>query len=139
MAKKINEELFHLMRRILQEHAANWQRDLGGLTRPQYAVLRAVEQDPGIEQGHLITAAVSSKATLAEMLSRLEGRGLLYRTVDARDKRRRYVDLTDEGQQLLTQSLPAVRGVDELSLSKLGAAERAELVRLLQLMLDVKN
>ncbi len=47
---------------------------LPDLTKPQYAVMRSVAEQPGIEQVVLIEAAVSTKATLAEMLSRMEAR-----------------------------------------------------------------
>lgn len=50
------------------------------LTKPQYAVMRSVAEHPGIEQVALIEAAVSTKATLAEMLSRMEARGLVRRS-----------------------------------------------------------
>lgn len=58
-----------------QQHTARWQQALPDLTKPQYAVMRSVAEHPGIEQVALIEAAVSTKATLAEMLSRMEARG----------------------------------------------------------------
>ncbi len=61
---------------FFQQHTARWQHELPDLTKPQYAVMRAIADKPGIEQVALIEAAVSTKATLAEMLARMEDRWL---------------------------------------------------------------
>jgi DNA-binding MarR family transcriptional regulator len=135
MADELNEEVFHLMRRLMQEHAASWQAAVPDLTKAQYAVMRAVADQPGIEQVRLGIAAATGKATLAELLGRLEKRGLLERTVDARDRRRRYVALTREGEELLKSWLPAVRRVDETMLEVISPAERDHLIRLLRALL----
>lgn len=66
--------VFHLLRRTLQEHSANWQARLLQLTKPQYAVLRAVDQHPGLEQVAVGQHAAIDKATLASLLLRLEQR-----------------------------------------------------------------
>lgn len=71
----LRNEAFHLLRQLFQQHTARWQQALPDLTKPQYAVMRSVAEHPGIEQVALIEAAVSTKATLAEMLSRMEARG----------------------------------------------------------------
>ncbi|MGY3567773.1 MarR family winged helix-turn-helix transcriptional regulator [Sinomonas sp. RB5] len=135
MAEELNGEVFHLMRRLMQDHATAWQAAVPELTKAQYAVMRAVAEHPGIEQARLGVAAATGKATLAELLGRLEKRGLLERTVDARDRRRRYVALTDQGAELLESWLPAVRRVDEAMLDAVSPAERADLIRLLRALL----
>ena len=67
---ELRNEAFHLLRQLFQQHTARWQQALPDLTKPQYAVMRSVAEQPGIEQVVLIEAAVSTKATLAEMLNR---------------------------------------------------------------------
>jgi DNA-binding MarR family transcriptional regulator len=69
---ELRNEAFHLLRQLFQQHTARWQQALPDLTKPQYAVMRSIAEHPGIEQVVLIEAAVSTKATLAEMLSRME-------------------------------------------------------------------
>lgn len=76
---ELRNTAFHLLRQLFQQHTARWQHELPELTKPQYAVMRVIAEHPGIEQVDLTEAAVSTKATLAEMLSRMENRGLVKR------------------------------------------------------------
>lgn len=66
---ELRNTAFHLLRQLFQQHTSRWQHELPELTKPQYAVMRAIAEHPGIEQIALMEAAVSTKATLAEMLS----------------------------------------------------------------------
>lgn len=75
--------------------------------------MRAIADKPGIEQVALMEAAVSTKATLAEMLARMENRGLVRREHDTADKRRRFVWLTAEGEKVLAAAIPIGDSVDE--------------------------
>lgn len=110
---ELRQEAFHLLRQLFQQHTARWQHALPELTKPQYAVLRSIAENPGIEQVALTEVAVSTKATLAEMLSRMEARGLVKREHDPADKRRRFVFLTPEGEALLASCKPIGNDVDE--------------------------
>ncbi|WP_432570207.1 MarR family winged helix-turn-helix transcriptional regulator [Kineococcus sp. SYSU DK005] len=130
-----DDELFHVLRRVVQEHTARWQVAVPELTKPQYAVLRAVQQEPGIEQSALIAAAASTKATLAEMLQRLERRGLIERQGDPRDRRRRYVHLSAEGRRVLDEVVPRAGEVDTSFTRHLSAADQDRLLRQLHRML----
>ena len=102
----LRNKAFHQLRQLFQQHTARWQHELPDLTKPQYAVMRAIADKPGIEQVALIEAAVSTKATLAEMLARMENRGLVRREHDPADKRRRFVWLTAEGEKILAAAIP---------------------------------
>ena len=126
------------MRRIFQQHTSRWQQLLPDLTKPQYAVLCAIAEQPGIEQVQLMGAAVSTKATLAELLARLEKRGLLLRVRDTTDKRRRFIWLTDEGKAMLDISQSLAHEADEEFLKRLSVQERQVLMRLLLQMMDNK-
>ncbi|ARJ43669.1 transcriptional regulator [Pantoea alhagi] len=139
MPLTLNKEAFHLMRQLFQEHTAYWQQLLPDLTKPQYSVLRAVAEKPGIEQVELIEAAVSTKATLAEMLSRLEKRGILRREHAPEDKRRRFVFLTPAGEQQLQHAIPLASEADQAFLNRLEQHEQDEFVRLLDKMVPEKN
>lgn len=124
------------MRQLFQEHTSLWQKLLPELTKQQYVVLCVVAEQPGIEQMDLIDAALSTKATLAEMLKRMEKKGLLVRHQRDDDKRRRFIFLTDEGLQVLQRARPVANDIDAAFLSRISANQRDDLVCLLQAMLD---
>src|SRR5690606_7529983 len=133
---ELRQEAFHLLRQLFQQHTAQWQHALPELTKPQYAVMRAIAERPGIEQVDLTEAAVSTKATLAEMLSRMEKRGLVRRENDPLDKRRRFVFLTAQGEALLTTTMPLGNRVDEEFLGRLSEEEREQFTRLVRKMME---
>lgn len=132
---ELRNKAFHLLRQLFQQHTARWQHALPDLTKPQYAVMRAIAECPGIEQVNLMEAAISTKATLAEMLSRMEKRGLVRRENDPLDKRRRFVYLTPEGEALLKVSMPLGNRVDEEFLGRLNDEERAQFALLIKKMM----
>jgi len=132
---ELRNEAFHLLRHLFQQHTARWQHVLPELTKPQYAVMRSIAENPGIEQVVLMEVAASTKATLAEMLSRMEARGLVRREHDPADKRRRLLFLTSEGEAALSLSMPLGNGVDDEFLGKLNAEEREQFTALIRKMI----
>lgn len=139
MRANLDHIAFHLMRKLFQEHTASWQGKLPTITKPQYSVMRSIADDPGIKQNELIEAAVSTKATLAEMLVRMEKRGLIFREQDPEDKRSRCVYLTAAGRELLESINSVADEVDESYLARLTSDERSEFVRLLNKMIEKKS
>jgi DNA-binding MarR family transcriptional regulator len=133
---KLRNEAFHLLRQLFQQHTSQWQQALPELTKPQYAVMRSIAENPGIEQVALTEVAVSTKATLAEMLSRMENRGLVRRENDPADKRRRFIYLTPEGERLLASSIPVGNDVDQAFLGRLSAEEQTAFSALIRKMMD---
>ncbi|ESM35078.1 transcriptional regulator hosA [Escherichia coli BWH 32] len=98
--------------------------------------MRAIADKPGIEQVALMEAAVSTKATLAEMLARMENRGLVRREHDTADKRRRFVWLTAEGEKVLAAAIPIGDSVDEEFLGRLSAEEQELFMQLVRKMMN---
>ncbi|WP_089624381.1 MarR family winged helix-turn-helix transcriptional regulator [Escherichia coli] len=132
----LRNKAFHQLRQLFQQHTARWQHELPDLTKPQYAVMRAIADKPGIEQVALIEAAVSTKATLAEMLARMENRGLVRREHDPADKRRRFVWLTAEGDKILAAAIPIGDSVDEEFLGRLSGEEQELFMQLVRKMMN---
>jgi DNA-binding MarR family transcriptional regulator len=123
---------FHLMRVVFHEHTARWNALSPGLTKPQYAVLAALAHEPGLDQGSLAEAAVMTKTALAELLVRLEERGLVDRRVCPDDSRRRRVTLTPRGAELLAHAKPLADQLNAEVLAPLDDAEQATLLDLLR-------
>jgi DNA-binding MarR family transcriptional regulator len=133
----LNESVFHLLRVALQEHTALWGERVGAdpaveCTKPQYAVLRAVEADPGLDQASAAQFAGSDKATVAALLERLEHRRLIRREVNPLDRRRRKLYLTRQGESLLASVGPLVADLNQEMLSRLSQSEQADLVIMLR-------
>lgn len=91
-----------------------------GVTTQQWAVLGALA-DPrcalGISVGDLAGLLMVSRQNLTGVLSRLEARGLIARSVDARDKRSRSIRLTAQGQQRWAAMQPQIESFYRTSLA----------------------
>ena len=70
-----------------------------GVTGPQRFVIRIVGRFPGIPAGHLAEILHVHPSTLTGILKRLDGQGLIRRRLDARDRRRSLLGLTDKGRR----------------------------------------
>jgi len=123
--------VFHLMRRVLQQHAARWTAVLPELTKSQWAVLQAVAAESDNDQNLIGERTAIDKATLVPLVSRLVDRGLLVREPDEKDRRRRHLSLTAEGRAVLEQATPLVARVDAEALGSLGTEQRVKLRDLL--------
>ena len=91
-----------------------------GVTTQQWAVIGALadsRSSPGISVGDLAGLLMVSRQNLTGVLSRLESRGLITRAVDARDKRSRFICLTDKGWQRWADMQPEIDAFYRTSLA----------------------
>lgn len=98
--------------RALEEH---------GVTTQQWAILGALadpRSEGGISVGDLAGLLMVSRQNLTGVLSRLEARGLITRTVDARDKRSRFICLTEKGLQRWAAMQPQINEFYHASLAE---------------------
>lgn len=82
-----------------------------GVTTQQWAVLGALahpRNEAGISVGDLAGLLMVSRQNLTGVLSRLETRGLITRTIDSSDKRSRFICMTDEGRQQWSEMQPLI-------------------------------
>ncbi|MCX4750629.1 MarR family winged helix-turn-helix transcriptional regulator [Kitasatospora sp. NBC_01287] len=115
-----------------QVHTKLWSEHVGSeLTAPQFAVLDALESEPGADQRTVGELASLDKATMAEMVSRLVRRGLVLRRRDPSDGRRNLLSLSPTGQELLHSAAAGVARVEQLLLEPLDPAEHQQAVILL--------
>ena len=110
-----------------------------GVTPVQFAALQAVHNTPGVDQRTLARTIGFDTSTTAGVIDRLEARGLLQRNASAEDRRVRLLTLTDDGAALLAQVVPAMLRAQVRMLEPLNPAERAEFMRLLQLLVTANN
>ncbi len=85
----------HLARRLQQAHYLLWNTMVSEeITSPQFAVLNALADEPGLDQRTVGSGWGLDRSTIAEVVSRLSGRGLLDKVRDAQDGRRFLLRLT---------------------------------------------
>lgn len=92
------------------------------LTTPQYAVLSAVEAEPGMSSARLARAAFVTPQTMQALLANLERDGLLQRRPDPTHGRILRSEVTTKGRKVVTQAHHAVRVVEDLLVSSFGKA-----------------
>lgn len=121
----------HLIRRAHQLAVATFHDTHGRQVTPvQYAILRALEDSPGIDQVTLAQHVALDTSTTADIAARLETKGWIERRLLAR--RQRSLELTPAGRAILATMLPKVAPMNEALLQPLEPAEREEFVRLLR-------
>src|ERR1700730_7868480 len=104
----------HLLHRAGQCAADLFQVEMGDrdLTPRQLAVLSAVSEKEGASQTDLTSKTRIDRSTLADLVRRLQRKGLLQRRRRSDDARTYAVKLTDEGQRLLRAAEPLGKRVD---------------------------
>jgi DNA-binding MarR family transcriptional regulator len=125
----------HLIRRlhqISQSVFAEMTQAAGiDLTPVQYAALKTVVGNPGIDQATLAGAIAYDRATIGGVVDRLQRKGLVDRVPKARDRRARELTATEAGQALLRKAEPVVARIQEGMLDGLTPQDRANLIALL--------
>lgn len=138
---EIHERPGHLIRRCQQiavglflDRCAEFD-----LTPVQYAVLRTVHAQPGVDQITVAGLAALDRSNMARICAGLEDRGLLCRLPDPNDRRARRLSLTPEGEALLHRAEPEVERVQEELLSPLRQAERKAFLSALNAIVEAHN
>lgn len=121
----------HLIRRAHQLAVSTFHDTHGRQITPvQYAILRALQDTPGIDQVTLADKVALDTSTTADIATRLETKGWIVRELLPR--RQRALHLTPEGEAVLAEMLPRVVPMYRQLLAPLAPAEQAEFLRLLR-------
>jgi DNA-binding MarR family transcriptional regulator len=122
----------HLIRRAQQLHTALWSEHVStSYTSLQFAALAASAGLPELDQTRLGELVGADRSTIAEVVRRLCGRGLLERRRSVDDARRNELRVTPEGVAVLRDLQPRVVALGEILSAPLDEGERVELRRLL--------
>ncbi len=124
----------HLLRRT-QQFAAEIFSNAGiadGVTLRQSVVLAAIAEREGLSQSDLVTSTGIDRSTLADMIARMQAKGLVSRKSAIEDARAKSVSLTDRGRAALVEAQPALESVDNTLLEILPRNRRKAFVDLLQ-------
>ncbi len=135
-AFRLSRSPAHLLRRAQQFTTDTFSR--AGLednvTLRQAVVLAAIAEAEGSSQADLVNATGVDRSTLAEMIARMERKGLIARTPARDDLRAKAVHLTPAGRQKLDASLPLMQAADATLLAALPKARRAAFLDMLTLL-----
>ena len=136
MAKSFNfvEAPGHLIRRAQQVAVAIFMEETAGfdVTPVQFAILNALMDDPGEDQITLSGRVAFDPATFGSVIGRLEAKGWVRRQADPKDKRRKLLWTTPEGEQVALKMKRAVSRAQLRIVGPLEEAERAQLSVLLR-------
>ncbi len=128
----------HLIRRAHQFAVSLFHETHGRQVTPvQYAILRALAAEPGIDQVTLAQRVALDTSTTADIAARLEGKGWILRELLPRRQRR--LSLTAAGQCVLQEMLPRVAPMHHRLLDTLQPDEQAEFLRLLRKLVHVND
>lgn len=130
-----------LIRRLHQIHLALFAEECAafGVTPVQFSLLSVLAAQPDLDQATLAFAVGVDRATTANVVARLETRGLLRRRPGATDKRVKKVELTTAGQRLLARIDPYAKRAHERTLEALPPRQRAQFIALLRHLVDAGN
>jgi len=123
----------HLLRRCVQYANDLFSRESAAsdLTKQQFTVLAAVEQNEGISQTDLVGLTGIDRSTLAEMIRRMIDKGLLDRERTESDQRANAVRIAAAGKKALRSARTANERVEKTLLSSLPAGDRTKFLKML--------
>jgi MarR family transcriptional regulator, temperature-dependent positive regulator of motility len=128
----------HLIRRAQQIAVSMFHEQLGTDVTPiQYAVLRTLQDVPGVDQVTLAGHVALDTSTTAELAARLEAKGWIVREMLPR--RQRSLHLTDAGRAVLERLVPGMQAMQRKLLGRFNPEERREFLRLLRKFVQLNN
>ena len=131
----------YLVRRLHQLHVALFMGQVakGEVTPIQYGLLSILVNSPGIDQTMLGEELGLDPANIAEILKRLEARGLVSREIDPSNRRRKLCVATIEGEQFVSRYQKDMQHSQQQLLSPLEPHERELFMNLLMRLVQGNN
>jgi DNA-binding MarR family transcriptional regulator len=135
---RLGRSPIHLLHRAGQGAEAIFETEIkdSDLTPRQLAVLITVAHNEGLNQTGLVDRTGIDRSTIADLVRRLQKKGLLQRRRTKEDARAYAVKLTDEGRRVLRTAEPLAKKVDERILDALPAKQRREFIERLTTIVD---
>ncbi|MCW3034116.1 MAG: hypothetical protein QOK19_2017 [Solirubrobacteraceae bacterium] len=100
--------------------------------RPRHLIALTVLRDHGTPTQQALAAALSvDRTNLIGLLNELEGAGLVVRRRSEEDRRRHFVELTEQGSQRMVEADAALAGVEDEVFAALDPDQREMLFQLL--------
>lgn len=103
-----------------------------GMRQVLVGILAVVSNRPGINQGAAGRILGIKRANMVSLINELVSARLLYRVVDAHDRRAFSLTLTDAGQEMLRMSMERIRTAEDVLLSDFSSDQVDQLRQLLE-------
>jgi DNA-binding MarR family transcriptional regulator len=131
----------YLIRRLNQIHYAIFFEECKqfNITPVQYGMLTALSVTSGIDQKTLGHELGLDRTNTADVLKRLEERGLVRRVPSAVDGRVKNAFITPEGEKITGGMYAAMANAQDRLLAPLPLAERKKFMELLLLLVESNN
>lgn len=138
---RLSQSPSHLLRRAEQFAAELFANSTlqDGVTLRQTVLMAAIAEAEGASQSDLVRITGVDRSTLAEMMARMESRGLIVRAAAADDGRAKSVRLTAMGRRKLDLGVPAIRVVDRALLAAISTPRRAAFQAILSELSDTAD
>ncbi len=133
MAYDLRKSPGHLLRRAQQYAQDLYASGVGadGPTARQFEVLHVVSKNEGLSQTDLVRATGIDRSTLADMIARMLGRGLLSRSRTKEDARANAVSITASGRRVLNSAMSGVGRAETATLNVLPKAQQSGFMKAL--------
>jgi len=134
--KDLDRSATHLLHRAGQCAAEIFSSEARttGLTPRQFAVLMVIADEEGLTQTGLVERTGIDRSTLADIVARLLGRGLIQRRRAKEDARAYAIKLTPQGARALREAQPGAAAADQKLLANLPPAKRQDFLDTLNLI-----
>jgi len=131
----------YLIRRLHQIHYALFFAECAEfrITPVQYGLLTILSTNPGSDQVTLANALGIDRTNVADVLRRLEQRGLVQRRRNASDRRTMLARLTSKGEAIVERAHPYMTRAQVRLLADLSDAEREAFLATLTRLLEANN
>ncbi len=130
-----------LVRRLHQIHVAMFLEECASanMTPVQYGLLSILADAPRLDQVALAADLGIDRANVADVLERLEKRGLLTRAVNPRDRRMKLATLTNTGKGYVRKNRALMLRAQERLLDPLSPDQRKTFMALLRRLVEENN
>lgn len=131
----------YLIRRLHQIQYALFLEECAGydITPVQYGLLTALSTNPDIDQNTLGRELGIDRTNVADVLKRLQGRGLIERHRSTHDRRMMLARLTPLGEEITRAMYSPMQRAQLRFLDPLPPDERSKLIAMLMRLVDANN
>ena len=137
---ELGERPGYLIRRLHQIHVALFLEECGADVTPvQYGVMTVLFNQPGMDQISLAAEVGIDRTNVADVVRRLESRGLVSRGPHPEDRRAKLVSLAVKGRQLTQRMFPAMQRAQDRLVEVLSETERARFMATLERLIEANN